>query len=261
MFRFSLTVWLAMASVAAAADPVLMAFGKWGQGKIFPATSEATLGVFVPGSSYAITVTAADVGRVFPLPPDKVAAFASPFTDSIQADPYRLIGGICCYGPSNWVDNIDVAWADGGNGLDGYRFVRHVPVADFELRGYKVTSVEMIVDKLQFDTVNKHTTITAEYSTVWRGTPISAIPGDFNIDGNVDAADYVTWRNAFGSNHVLPNGTGYPPWTYDYDIWRKQFGKHAASSSAVATPEPAAWLLMAGSIAPHLFARRRFRQR
>ena len=40
------------------------------------------------------------------------------------------------------------------------------------------------------------------------------IPGDFNFDGFVDAADYVTWRKTDGT----PAG---------YNVWRTHFGQPA----------------------------------
>ncbi len=40
-------------------------------------------------------------------------------------------------------------------------------------------------------------------------TPMLAgLPGDFNSDGKVDAADYVTWRKNNGTNNVLANDNG-----------------------------------------------------
>ena len=37
-----------------------------------------------------------------------------------------------------------------------------------------------------------------------------SLPGDFNSDGVVDAADYVVWRKGLGSVYMEA----------DYDIWR-----------------------------------------
>ena len=64
------------------------------------------------------------------------------------------------------------------------------------------------------------------------------IPGDFNADANVDAADYVVWRRGLG--------TMYSP--AHYDIWRANFGITAggggvAAQSAV-VPEPATLVLL-----------------
>jgi probable HAF family extracellular repeat protein len=66
------------------------------------------------------------------------------------------------------------------------------------------------------------------------------VPGDYNQNGAVDAADYVAWRKN--------NGT-----QTDYDTWRANFGQIAASGSAsalTAVPEPASFFLslLAGSL-------------
>lgn len=65
-----------------------------------------------------------------------------------------------------------------------------------------------------------------------------AIPGDFNIDGVVDTADYVFWRNGLG--------TSYTP--ADYDTWRAHFGQSNAGGISApgrsAVPEPAAIVLL-----------------
>ncbi len=57
----------------------------------------------------------------------------------------------------------------------------------------------------------------------------AALPGDFNDDGHVDAADYVTWRKMGGTDA-------------QYNAWRTSFGQSsliaAAVGSAVAVPEP-----------------------
>jgi hypothetical protein len=56
------------------------------------------------------------------------------------------------------------------------------------------------------------------------------LPGDFNSDGRVDAADYVVWRKTDGTQE-------------GYDRWRTNFGRSIASPAAgqsAAIPEPAA---------------------
>ena len=59
-----------------------------------------------------------------------------------------------------------------------------------------------------------------------------ALPGDFNGDHFVDAADYVVWRKNFGN-----------PYTNDdYTTWRENFGASFGRGSgaivAAAVPEP-----------------------
>ena len=66
------------------------------------------------------------------------------------------------------------------------------------------------------------------------------MPGDFNGDNKVDAADYVAWRNGMGSVYTQS----------DYDVWRAHFGQTVGSGAGVdwlagaAVPEPATFLMM-----------------
>jgi endoglucanase len=62
--------------------------------------------------------------------------------------------------------------------------------------------------------------------------PAPTVPGDFNHDGKIDAADYVVWRKTDGDE-------------VDYDIWRDNFGRtvSAGSESNRPVPEPATALL------------------
>ncbi len=60
-------------------------------------------------------------------------------------------------------------------------------------------------------------------------TPSSGLPGDFNNDGAVDAADYNVWRENVGqpeSGNVLSgNGNGGVVDQSDYDLWVSSFGR------------------------------------
>jgi hypothetical protein len=57
-----------------------------------------------------------------------------------------------------------------------------------------------------------------------------SLPGDFNGDGLVDAADYVVWRKGLGTTYT-PN---------HYQVWRANFGQRpeAGLASQPAAPEP-----------------------
>jgi hypothetical protein len=58
--------------------------------------------------------------------------------------------------------------------------------------------------------------------------------GDWNLNGKVDAADYVKWRNDPAGN----GGAG------GYDTWRANFGNPPGSGSgAGAVPEPSVMML------------------
>ena len=70
---------------------------------------------------------------------------------------------------------------------------------------------------------------------------MSVIPGDFNGNGVVDAADYVVWRK----------GTSIAPTQENYNIWRSHFGQTApnngsgaSSSGNSSVPEPATCALL-----------------
>jgi hypothetical protein len=87
-----------------------------------------------------------------------------------------------------------------------------------------------------------------EYIRVVLPTPLG-VPGDYNNNGTVDAADYVLWRDG----GPLANESASPGVVdqADYGFWRANFGAMAGGSAgqAAAVPEPAAWLLlMAGCI-------------
>jgi hypothetical protein len=61
--------------------------------------------------------------------------------------------------------------------------------------------------------------------------------GDYNDDGQVDAADYVVWRKNPGAFGGDPGG---------YNTWRANFGAAAgggsSSGAATAAPEPSAFV-------------------
>jgi hypothetical protein len=64
------------------------------------------------------------------------------------------------------------------------------------------------------------------------------IPGDYNNNGVVDAADYVAWRNGLGQIYDQN----------DYDVWRTHFGETVSSGSGAiansAVPEPSTLIVL-----------------
>jgi hypothetical protein len=74
--------------------------------------------------------------------------------------------------------------------------------------------------------------------------PIPILPGDFNSDGIVDAADYVVWRNGHGKTYAQS----------DYDVWRTHFvqtaddGAGATASAAVPEPTTLGLLMFATTV-------------
>jgi glycosidase len=73
---------------------------------------------------------------------------------------------------------------------------------------------------------------------------LRTMPGDYNLDGKVDAADYTVWRNHLGSIGLIGDGNfdGKVDGS-DYDIWKSAFGFQrgplsGGSGAAAAIPEP-----------------------
>ncbi|HEX4415289.1 MAG TPA: hypothetical protein VH107_16775 [Lacipirellulaceae bacterium] len=62
----------------------------------------------------------------------------------------------------------------------------------------------------------------------------AGLPGDYNQNGVVDAADYVLWRDKLGTGTALPNDDTTGVGNDDYARWRAQFGKRAAGSGSAA---------------------------
>jgi PEP-CTERM motif len=70
--------------------------------------------------------------------------------------------------------------------------------------------------------------------------PTPGLPGDYNYDNRVDAADYVVWRKSLGTNILAGDGDGDGDVdANDYNVWRANFGKATLSAAAQAVvPEP-----------------------
>lgn len=96
-----------------------------------------------------------------------------------------------------------------------------------------------------------HPTATVHTHLAERALALFAVPGDYNRDGTVDAADYIVWRDGLGTTYTAS----------DYDVWRAHFGQSfgnppasgsqsaARSASTLAktndaVPEPATWWLV-----------------
>jgi hypothetical protein len=93
---------------------------------------------------------------------------------------------------------------------------------------------------------------------------LPTIPGDYNRDAVVDAADYVVWRDLRGQAGagLVADGNGDAAVDdLDYDVWRAHLGQSAGSASATTggnIPEPTAVVnVAAGMIAFHFTRRRR----
>ncbi len=81
------------------------------------------------------------------------------------------------------------------------------------------------------------------------------LPGDFNGNGVVDAADYVVWRKGLDTTYTLA----------DYDVWRAHFGESTGNNagfifrSGPSVPEPGT-LLLGLILAGHVWGCRKKRR-
>jgi hypothetical protein len=90
---------------------------------------------------------------------------------------------------------------------------------------------------LGYDDDGDNTSAVHRYATAQSTPFVDTLPGDFNVDGKVDAADYVQWRDG-------------PAEPAGYDQWRANFGAGVGGSAlsaggnvAAAVPEPAGLVL------------------
>lgn len=68
-----------------------------------------------------------------------------------------------------------------------------------------------------------------------------SVAGDYNHDGEVDAQDYIVWRNTIGSTNLVADGDGNGRVDgVDHAVWRANMGARNAplASGAVSAPEP-----------------------
>jgi hypothetical protein len=89
-----------------------------------------------------------------------------------------------------------------------------------------------------------------EYAVLWTPVVESGIAGDYNNNGDVDAADYATWRkgNTTLHNEVTTPDSNTPG---DYTEWRARFGNPAGSGATLSSeqvPEPAWTALVAWAL-------------
>jgi hypothetical protein len=85
-------------------------------------------------------------------------------------------------------------------------------------------------------------TIDTSYFTNMQVIPTPVPPGndgDYNDDGEVDAADYVLWRKLNGTSTDLPNDPNPLPIDMDqYNTWRANFGESGSGTGGTVVPEP-----------------------
>jgi hypothetical protein len=81
------------------------------------------------------------------------------------------------------------------------------------------------------------------YGLAWWFGPPPGLAGDFNGDGNVNAADYAVWRKNGGSQA-------------EYDEWAMNFGNTSGSGGLESVPEPSGIVMAAGLVIGGICLRR-----
>ncbi len=91
---------------------------------------------------------------------------------------------------------------------------------------------------------------------------VPVLDGDYNNNGTVDAADYTLYRDALGTNTVLPNDpTGGVIGAAQYNTWRNNFGNSGSmSAAATSVPESNAVVLLASLLSCQIAKRSRGRR-
>ncbi len=92
------------------------------------------------------------------------------------------------------------------------------------------------------------------YATGVLSVVAAGLPGDYNEDGLVDAADYTRWRDNLGSQISLPNDDTPGVAGDDYTRWVNNYGASDAQSAAAAVPEPGAWIHVVVGVATCVMA-------
>src|SRR5690606_26407166 len=89
------------------------------------------------------------------------------------------------------------------------------------------------------------------------------LAGDFNDDGQVDAADYTVWRNSFGEEldpltRADADGDGVVT-ALDYLVWKAHYGRHTGEGALLAhqVPEPGALAVAVAMVSLAALSRRR----
>lgn len=85
-------------------------------------------------------------------------------------------------------------------------------------------------------------------AVVYGAITAPSVPGDFNGDSFVNAADLTKWKGDYGQNaNSDANGDGRSDGA-DFLIWQRNFGAGSATVASAAVPEPTAAALLLGAI-------------
>jgi hypothetical protein len=185
-------------------------------------------GVYAPGSSPGIS-TAAEVefanGAFSSAAPRLVLELAGT-TPGTEYDQLHVTGGLSLAGV------LDVTLTEGFIPSAGQSF----DILDWgSLNGTFSSLALPTLAGLAWDTSQLYTDGVVSVAAA------TSLPGDLNLDGTVNAADYIAWRKGVGVTTTEEN----------YNLWRNNFGRSLGGGSVSSTvPEPSAlpFLVIASSI-------------
>jgi hypothetical protein len=140
-------------------------------------------------------------------------------------------------GSASLAGTLDVDLLDGFAPAAGNSF-EIISAAGGVLGTFNNELLPALAPNLEWNVLYGSNTVTLQVSA-------PGLPGDYNDDGSVDAADYVVWRKNEGTTNALPNdpigGTIGPA---QFNQWRANFGAMAGSGSVApdsvsgTVPEP-----------------------
>jgi hypothetical protein len=195
---------------------------------------------------WAQPVTTNDIGATFTMPSDLLDDFAGLTSGHTGFSLTTTVhgGGVVGYANSDAITY--------GTMLNNPEVIRHAPVLGRNLTGYTISSITHTLNSLVVTQLNpSHYNVSASSTVHIYGTAIPALAGDFNRNGQVDAADYVQWRNSVANFDPMPNGSGTGIFEglavpQDYDYWRTNFGRAVGSMApgTAAVPEPCTLFLV-----------------
>jgi hypothetical protein len=186
----------------------------------------------VPGDGYSDPVTATTLAAILNNGEPYVGVFGTAvllvYAQDTASGPIILDVGRGAGTPGNIaIDPLgDAAWNNSALIAKG-TFGAALP--SFTSLGPDSTSANVLANSTTTPITNSG--VEATVTTLVRALELS---GDYNVDGNVDAADYVLWRK---------NPAGYGGTLTGYTTWRAQFGQNPGRGSSAHSnsniPEPA----------------------
>ena len=122
--------------------------------------------------------------------------------------------------------------------------------------GIKEWLIENFVDEVTDWSLDMAHAVSADGSTIvgWGTNPAGLteawrariVPGDYDVDNDVDLADYALWKETFGSTSMLSADGNHNATVdaADYTIWRDNVRGILNGRSVVSAPEPSTLLLV-----------------